>query len=252
MRGVADNNSHSSAPASPSSNAIALDVPADHEAFIDWTLDQALVRLEDGVDVTVDDLLHGREALRGQVHKMLCLAREIIGGIAPVRSQALPVIRGYTPLRELGAGGMGRVYLARQERLGGRPVALKVLPAGFGVSPRARERFQNEANAIARLRHPHIVAVHDVIEQAGVHAYAMEWVDGASLQAIIDALTSAEGCHLDPSQAGQAVRSQPGHAGGGRMAIVAATLNALSSSLGASSYEVCHRAARRVHCAGPG
>jgi len=65
-------------------------------------------------------------------------------------------------------------------------VALKVLPGGIGLSPRARERFLSEARAIAKLRHPNIVAVHDVTQREGVCAYAMEWVDGTSLAALIE------------------------------------------------------------------
>ena len=80
---------------------------------------------------------------------------------------------------------MGTVYLARQESLGGRPVALKVLPASMGLSHRARERFVNEARAIGRLHHPNIVAVYDVVQEGGVCAYAMEWIDGTSLAAWI-------------------------------------------------------------------
>lgn len=83
---------------------------------------------------------------------------------------------------------MGTVYLARQDRLGGRLVALKVLPQSAILSSHARERFVAEANTIARLRHPNIVTVHDVVHEHGVNAYAMEWVDGRSLAQLIDHL----------------------------------------------------------------
>ena len=87
----------------------------------------------------------------------------------------------YTVLRFLGAGGMGEVYAARDPELD-RVIALKVLPAGLaGASPEARARFQREAQALARLSHPNVVAVHDVrVVGEQVHA-AMEFVDGPTL-----------------------------------------------------------------------
>jgi serine/threonine protein kinase len=113
--------------------------------------------------------------------------------VAVGHPRTLPVVRGYTLLGELGQGGMGTVYLARQERLGGRPVALKVLAPSVALSPSARERFRTEGLAIARLRHPNIVAVHDVVHDADIYAYAMEWVDGKSLAELINALERCTG-----------------------------------------------------------
>ncbi len=92
-----------------------------------------------------------------------------------------PQVPGFTIVSEIGVGGMGAVYVARQDRLGGRLVALKVLPEAHALSARARDRFRMESAAVARLRHPHIVSVFDVVEAPGVYAYAMELVDGASL-----------------------------------------------------------------------
>src|SRR4029453_10731639 len=63
----------------------------------------------------------------------------------------------------IGAGGMGEVYRARDTRLG-RAVAVKVLPSHVANDPRARERFNREARAIATLNHPHICVLHDVGE----------------------------------------------------------------------------------------
>ena len=83
----------------------------------------------------------------------------------------------------LGAGGMGAVYKARQPALD-RLVALKILPSdGAGRSGFAK-RFNREARALARLSHPHIVAVHEFGQVEGLHFFIMEFVDGANLRQV--------------------------------------------------------------------
>ena len=82
--------------------------------------------------------------------------------------------------RELGRGGMGAVYLARDLRLD-RPVALKVLPPEFAANPALRERFLRETRTAASFSHPNIVPVHSVEEHDGVLAFAMGFVEGESL-----------------------------------------------------------------------
>src|SRR5437764_12102931 len=83
-------------------------------------------------------------------------------------------------LRELGRGGMGVVYEARQVSLN-RRVALKVLSGGLGLTPRAVQRFRLEAEAAAKLHHTNIVPVSALGEEHGTHLYAMELTDGPSL-----------------------------------------------------------------------
>ena len=80
----------------------------------------------------------------------------------------------------LGRGGMGVVYRARHLRLN-RLVALKMLLAGAYAGPAERERFQREAEAVAGLRHPNIVQVHDVGDADGRPYFTMEFVEGGSL-----------------------------------------------------------------------
>src|SRR5262245_64944077 len=87
---------------------------------------------------------------------------------------------------ELGRGGMGVVYKARQTSLN-RPVALKVL-AGGGLNPQAVERFRREAEAAARLHHSNVVPVYAIGEQDGTHFYAMELIEGPSLDRVLDRL----------------------------------------------------------------
>src|SRR5437868_7483208 len=87
-------------------------------------------------------------------------------------------------LREVGRGGMGVVYEARQLSLN-RRVALKVLGPGLGLTPKAVDRFRREAAAAARLHHTNIVEVYATGEHDGTHFYAMELVDGPSLDRVL-------------------------------------------------------------------
>jgi serine/threonine protein kinase len=87
-------------------------------------------------------------------------------------------------VREVGRGGMGVVYEARQLSLN-RQVALKVLSSGLGLSPRAVDRFRREAEAAARLHHSNIVPVYATGEQDGSHFYAMELIAGPSLDHVL-------------------------------------------------------------------
>ena len=87
-------------------------------------------------------------------------------------------------IAELGRGGMGIVYRARQISLG-REVALKVLPGYARYCPAAVQRFRTEAQAAARLHHTNIVPVYAQGEQGGFYFYAMELVDGPGLDVVI-------------------------------------------------------------------
>ncbi|MBI3099149.1 MAG: VCBS repeat-containing protein [Planctomycetes bacterium] len=89
----------------------------------------------------------------------------------------------YEILTELGRGGMGVVYRARDPQLN-RTVALKVMMGGN--DPSEIERFRREAAAMARLRHPHIIPVFDVGEEEGRPYYTMEMVEGESLADILE------------------------------------------------------------------
>ncbi len=82
--------------------------------------------------------------------------------------------------RELGRGGMGVVFLARDHRLD-RPVALKILPPALAADPVVRERFLREARTAAQLSHPNIVPVYSADEAGGWAYFAMAYVDGESL-----------------------------------------------------------------------
>ena len=87
-------------------------------------------------------------------------------------------------VREIGRGGMGVVYEARQLSLG-RRVALKVLPFAAVLDSKQIARFKNEAQAAAQLLHPNIVPVFAVGVERGVHYYAMQFIDGQPLDRAI-------------------------------------------------------------------
>jgi serine/threonine-protein kinase len=86
----------------------------------------------------------------------------------------------YSLQRELGRGGMGVVYLARDVQLD-RDVAIKILPAHLARSAAARERFLREARMAAGLSHPHIVPIHRVSEAGGFVFFVMSYVEGETL-----------------------------------------------------------------------
>ncbi len=98
----------------------------------------------------------------------------------------LPSLPGYEVLGELGRGGMGVVYKARQ--LGfDRLVAVKMILAGAYAGPDERERFRIEIQAVARLQHPNIVQVHEVGEHDGRPFFSMEFCTGGALDRKLNA-----------------------------------------------------------------
>jgi WD40 repeat protein len=96
-----------------------------------------------------------------------------------------PAIPGYETLGELGRGGMGVVYRARQVRLN-RPCALKMILAGAHATPEAAARFLAEAAAIAKLQHHHIVQIHHIGEAEGLPFFELELLPGGSLDQKLD------------------------------------------------------------------
>lgn len=90
----------------------------------------------------------------------------------------------YKITAELGAGGMGEVYLAEDTRLG-RRVALKVLPRELSDDPVRLERLEREARALAALDHPGIVTLYSVEEAEGIHFLTMAYIEGRTLDGLI-------------------------------------------------------------------
>ena len=93
---------------------------------------------------------------------------------------AMPSLPDYQIIKLVGRGGMGVVFKARQIGLN-RTVALKMILSGRLAGPEEIRRFRGEAQAAAALRHPNIVAIHEVGEHGGQHYFTMDYVEGCSL-----------------------------------------------------------------------
>jgi len=103
---------------------------------------------------------------------------------SPSSAPELGQLGDYRLIREVGRGGMGIVYEAHQISLN-RRVALKVLPFAAALDPKQLQRFKNEAQAAAQLHHNFIVPVYAVGYERGIHYYAMQFIEGQSLAAMI-------------------------------------------------------------------
>jgi serine/threonine protein kinase/WD40 repeat protein len=164
---------------------LALD-PAERIEFLD-----AACAGDADLRAAVEELLRHDEEKPTDVFLTSPIAREAerlrpdsvtlldVGQGGPAAALSLPHIPGYEVLEEIGRGGMGVVYQARQTNLN-RIVALKMLPDGVSA-PHLFARFRAEAEALARLHHPNIVPIYDIGEWQGRPYFTMEYVAGPSL-----------------------------------------------------------------------
>jgi len=104
-------------------------------------------------------------------------------------------LSGHRILSEIGSGGMGRVFLAEDERLG-RKVAIKVLNRRYSDNPKLRTRFMQEARAMAKLSHPHIVHIYNLGQADELPHFVMEHLEGAPLTEAARALTLEQKAEL--------------------------------------------------------
>ena len=128
--------------------------------------------------------------------------------IAPPATQRNDQLGDYRLVREIGRGGMGIVYEAEQRSLR-RRVAVKVLPYASLLDSRQLQRFQNEAQAAACLHHDHIVPVFAVGCEEGVHFYAMQFIDGRSLDQFVSWLEPPSGEKQAPERPLHAASTVP-------------------------------------------
>jgi len=138
----------------------------------------------------LDEACKADAQLRAEVESLLAgasRAEKLLSGPPPVAPPPLAIgqrLGAYEIAGEIGAGGMGAVYRARDTRLG-RTVAIKVIAGAGALDPAARDRFTREARLIASLNHPNICAIHDVGCEGDLHFLVMEYVDGEPLDRLM-------------------------------------------------------------------
>jgi WD40 repeat protein/serine/threonine protein kinase/Flp pilus assembly protein TadD len=192
---------------------------ADPEAVVELVYSEFLLREEHSERPTLEEYrsrfpcYHDRLCLQVELHLALQGSGTSSPGAAAARAPTLvtpaetaaelsgaPQVPGYEILGELGQGGMGIVYKARQVALD-RPCALKMILHGGRGSVPDRQRFHAEAQAIARLQHPNIVTVYEVGEHEGKPFIALEFCPGGSLDRKLG------GTPLGPGEAATLVRT---------------------------------------------
>jgi serine/threonine protein kinase len=164
-------------------------------------LERYMADLERGVAPDEQALLAANPALADELLPYLESLRLLDGATRDMRmpngqrgdesTSGARQIGEYRIVREIGRGGMGIVYEAHQKSLN-RKVALKILPFAAVLDQRQIARFRNEAQAAAQLHHPHIVPVFAVGQEQGVNYYAMQYIDGQSLEQAIAELRAIE------------------------------------------------------------
>ena len=167
---------------------------------IDDIADEFLQRRRNGEKPKVDEFVKANPDIAeplGDFLKMILMVddcadqTEILSSRKPLSessdASSFPTIPDYEIIREVGRGGMGIVYEAQQLSLD-RTVALKILPESLFHHPQAIERFELEAKSAARLHHSHIVPVFDVGQQAQNRFYTMQFIEGQSLDLVIDSI----------------------------------------------------------------
>jgi eukaryotic-like serine/threonine-protein kinase len=186
----------------------------------DELLSSALQALEQGGEAALQDFLAKHRSQEAAVRAGLERLRSMGILEPPPDAPSEPRQFGeFRVLRRIGVGGMGVVYAAEQTSLQ-RTVALKVVRPEFLLVKTARERFQREIEAIARLQHPGIVPILAVGSEGARPWFAMEYVDGHTLDECLDRLRGTDPAKLD----GAALRSAgggPAAAGTGSSAVFA-------------------------------
>ncbi|MBI4904295.1 MAG: protein kinase [Acidobacteria bacterium] len=115
--------------------------------------------------------------LRPQLEAFESMSGRVTADLPAAASRIPDQLSGYRVVKELGSGGMGSVYLAMDDKLG-RPVAIKMLAARHQANERLRERFLQEARALAKLSHPNIVRIYGLGPDHEPPHFVMEYVEG--------------------------------------------------------------------------
>ena len=181
--------------------------PSEREQLLDEVVTNYLRAVGAGQTPDRGELLARYPDLAADLNEFFADQDQVQELAAPLRSIApAPGATGQTfgdfeAGEEIGRGGMGIVYKARQKSLN-RTVALKVLPLAATMDARQLRRFHNEAQAAAGLHHTNIVPVYFVGCEGGVHFYAMQYIEGRDLASVIAQLREpARGPKPDPQTA---------------------------------------------------
>jgi eukaryotic-like serine/threonine-protein kinase len=155
----------------------------------------ALARPPDSRDAFLSEACLGDPALRQEVEELL-VSFDAAGSFleTPAADSFTPrpkdngpglmtgqLLAHYEIISQIGSGGMGEVYLARDTRLD-RQIALKLLPVQFAADPERVSRFEREARAASALNHPNIIIIHEVGQEDGKHFIATEYIAGETLR----------------------------------------------------------------------
>jgi len=192
---------------------------ANGDPTVDDLVFQCLERFDAEGDSAVDELCGAHPELEAVLRRRLdTLRRAGLLGMGSAAQGSMPERLGdFRLLERLGAGGMGVVYLARQESLG-REVALKLIRPEQLYFAGARERFRREVETVARLQHPGIVPIYTVGEDAGVPYFAMEHVRGCTLADVLERLRGADPAKLTGADLDRAIAACTGEASGADLA----------------------------------
>lgn len=156
---------------------VALERGVVNEEQLESAKERRRARLEQGQTVRLGEAMMELGLISKE--QALAILKE-----AHIQSGHKPRIGGYQLDKCLGKGAMGAVYLAHQVSMD-RKVALKLLPRRVSRDKRFVKRFLREAKTCARLNHPNVVSAIDVGESNGYHYFAMEFVEGESLEAVL-------------------------------------------------------------------
>ncbi len=162
-----------------------------HEEPAEAALAEYLLRRDRGQSVELTELFAAYPGCEAELREFVAQERAVhraMAGVSPATAPAQNLtgrtLGDFRLVRELGRGGMGIVWEAEQLSLA-RKVAVKLLPAALCSDPRHRSRFQNEARILAQLEHPNIVNVIAVGEDSEAYFFAMQFVDGMTVENLI-------------------------------------------------------------------
>lgn len=173
-------------------------------------LDDYLAAIQAGTPLSRDELLASHPELADDLQMCLdsleFIGQAVASGRAASQLDAPAAVTGealgdFLIVREIGRGGMGVVYEARQRSLD-RRVALKVLPFAAILQPNQLARFQHEIRTAAQLNHPNVVSVYGCGAERGVHYFAMQYIEGESMAHVIARVRRKSSSVKGPGSAG--------------------------------------------------